>query len=158
SGGCELVVVAPRGSSPLRRLNGQAGVLGVLGGAAGDADVLELLDSALGPAAVLVDDGELLVGEPCASAVGAVLAEGRDAQRALVVAGTTSELVNGYRGYVVSARKGKTGLLLTPEHPMDGELLGIKPPRSSVGPAPKGRGLLVVRGSFSTVQVPLPPT
>src|SRR5262249_1308969 len=46
SGGCELVVVAPRGSSPLRRLNGQAGVLGVLGGSAGDADVLELLDSA----------------------------------------------------------------------------------------------------------------
>jgi S-DNA-T family DNA segregation ATPase FtsK/SpoIIIE len=108
--------------------------------------------------AVLVDDGELLVDEPCAAAFETVLAEGRDAQRALVVAGTTGELVNGYRGYVVTARKGRTGLLLTPEHPMDGELLGIKPPRSAVGPGPKGRGLLVVRGSFATVQVPLPPT
>jgi S-DNA-T family DNA segregation ATPase FtsK/SpoIIIE len=154
--GCEIVVVTPR-TSPLRGLEGQAGVLGVLGGSATDAEVLELLDSALGPAAVLVDDGELLVDEPCASAFETVLAEGRDAQRALVVAGTTSELVNGYRGYIVAARKGKTGLLLTPEHPMEGELLGIKPPRSAVGPAPKGRGLLVVRGSFSTVQVPLPP-
>jgi len=154
--GCELVVVTPR-TSPLRNLDGQSGVLGVLGGSATDAEVLELLDSALGPAAVLVDDGELLVDEPCASAFETVLTEGRDTQRALVVAGTTSELVNGYRGYIVSARKGKTGLLLTPEHPMEGELLGIKPPRSSVGPAPKGRGLLVVRGSFSTVQVPLPP-
>jgi S-DNA-T family DNA segregation ATPase FtsK/SpoIIIE len=155
--GCELVIVTPR-TSPLRNLEGQLGVLGVLGGSATDAEVLELLDCALGPAAVLVDDGELLVDEPCAAALETVLAEGRDAQRALVVAGTTSELVNGYRGYIVSARKGKTGLLLTPEHPMEGELLGIKPPRSSVGPAPKGRGLLVVRGSFCTVQVPLPPT
>ena len=35
-------------------------------------------------------------------------------------------------------------------------LLGIKPPRSAVGPMPKGRGLLVLRGSYLPVQVPLP--
>jgi DNA segregation ATPase FtsK/SpoIIIE, S-DNA-T family len=154
--GCEIVVVTPR-SSPLRRLDGQPGVLGVFSGTATEAEILAALDSALGPAAVLVDDGELLVDEPCATAFETVLAEGRDAQRALVIAGTTSELVNGYRGYIVAARKGKTGLLLTPEHPMEGDLLGIKPPRSSVGPAPQGRGLLTIRGSYSTIQVPLPP-
>lgn len=156
SGGCEIMVVTPR-ISPLRALAGQPGVLGVLSGTATEAEVLELLDTALGPAAVLVDDGELLVDEPCGTAFEAVLAEGRDAQRALVVAGTTAELAGGYRGYVVQARKGKTGLLLNAEHPMEGDLLGIKPPRSAVGPAPKGRGLLVVRGQFATVQVPLPP-
>ena len=154
--GCEIVVVTPR-SSPLRRLDGQPGVLGVFTGTATDGEILAALDSALGPAAVLVDDGELLVDEPCAAAFETVLAEGRDAQRALVIAGTTSELVNGYRGYIVAARKGKTGLLLTPEHPMEGDLLGIKPPRSSVGPAPQGRGLLTIRGGYSTIQVPLPP-
>jgi S-DNA-T family DNA segregation ATPase FtsK/SpoIIIE len=155
--GCEIVAVAPRSSSPLRTLLGQPGVLGVLPGTASEAEVLAALDSALGPAAVLVDDGELLVDEPCSTAFETVLAEGRDAQRALVVAGTTGELASGYRGYIVAARKSKTGLLITPEHPMEGDLLGIKPPRSAIGPGPKGRGLLVIRGTYSTIQVPLPP-
>jgi len=156
AGGCELVVVTPR-QSPLRGLAGRPGVLGVLtGSAVGENDVLGLLDQALGPAAVLVDDGELLVDAPCAAAFETVLREGRDGQRALVVAGTTSEMVSGYRGFIVEARKTKSGLLINPEHPMEGDLLGIKPPRSAVGPAPKGRGLLVNRGSYLPVQVPLP--
>ncbi len=56
----------------------------------------------------------------------------------------------------VEARKTKSGVLLNPEHPMEGELLGIKPPRSAVGPMPKGRGLLVLRGAYLPVQVPMP--
>jgi S-DNA-T family DNA segregation ATPase FtsK/SpoIIIE len=154
--GCELVVVTPR-QSPLRGLAGRPGVLGVLTGASvGENDVLALLDQALGPAVVLVDDGELLVDAPCAAAFETVLREGRDGQRSLVVGGTTSEMVNGYRGFIVEARKTKSGLLINPEHPMEGDLLGIKPPRSAVGPAPKGRGLLVNRGSYLPAQVPLP--
>ncbi len=153
-GGSELVVVTPR-PSRLRQLAGSPGVLGVLTGTPSEADVYGLLDQALGPVAVLVDDGELLVDAPCAAAFEAVLREGRDGQRALVVGGTTGEMVNGYRGYVVEARKTKSGVLLNPEHPMEGELLGIKPPRSAVGPMPKGRGLLVLRGSYLPVQVPL---
>jgi len=153
-GGSELVVVTPR-PSPLRQLAGHPGVLGVLTGTPSEADVYGLLDQALGPVAVLVDDGELLVDAPCAVAFEAVLREGRDGQRALVVGGTTGEMVNGYRGYIVEARKTKSGVLLNPEHPMEGELLGIKPPRSAVGPMPKGRGLLVLRGSYLPVQVPL---
>jgi len=153
-GGSELLVVTPR-PSPLRHLAGTPGVLGVLTGTPSEADVYGLLDQALGPVAVLVDDGELLVDAPCAAAFEAVLREGRDGQRALVVGGTTGEMVNGYRGYIVEARKTKSGVLLNPEHPMEGELLGIKPPRSAVGPMPKGRGLLVLRGSYLPVQVPL---
>jgi S-DNA-T family DNA segregation ATPase FtsK/SpoIIIE len=155
--GCELVVVTPR-QSPLRGFAGRPGVLGVLSGiAVAERDVLALLDQALGPAVVMVDDGELLVDAPSASAFETVLREGRDAQRALVVGGTTGEMINGYRGYVVEARKTKSGVLLCPEHPLEGDLLGIRPPRSAVGPAPKGRGLLVTRGTFVPVQVPLPP-
>lgn len=154
AGGSELVVVTPR-PSPLRHLAGAPGVLGVLTGTPTEQDLYGLLDLALGPVAVLVDDGELLVDAPCAPGFEAVLREGRDGQRALVVAGTTGEMVNGYRGYVVEARKTKSGVLLNPEHPMEGELLGIKPPRSAVGPMPKGRGLLVLRGSYLPVQVPM---
>jgi len=154
-GGSELVIVTPR-PSPLRRLAGVPGVLGVLTGTPTEQEVHGLLDQALGPVAVVVDDGELLVEAPCVGAFEAVLREGRDGQRALVVGGTTGEMVTGYRGYVVEARKTKSGVLLNPEHPMDGELLGIRPPRSAVGPMPKGRGLLVLRASYVPVQVPLP--
>jgi S-DNA-T family DNA segregation ATPase FtsK/SpoIIIE len=154
--GCELVAVTPR-RSPLRGLSGRPGVLGVLTGTAVAAgDVLGLLDQALGPAAVLVDDAELLVDAPGAEAFETVLREGRDGQRCLVVGGTTSEMVSGYRGFIVEARKTRSGLLLNPEHPLEGDLLGIKPPRSAVGPGPKGRGLLANRGSYLPVQVPLP--
>jgi len=153
-GGSELVLVTPR-PSPLRALAGTPGVLGVLTGTPSEQDLFALLDQAFGPVAVLVDDGELLVDAPCAPAFEAVLREGRDGQRALVVGGTTSEMVNGYRGYIVEARKTKSGVLLNPEHPMEGELLGIKPPRSAVGPMPKGRGLLVLRGTYLPVQVPM---
>lgn len=154
-GGSDLVVVTPR-TSPLRALAGTPGVLGVLTGTPTEQDVYALLDQAFGPVAVIVDDGELLTDAPCAAAFEAVLREGRDGQRALVVGGTTGEMVNGYRGYIVEARKTKSGLLLNPEHPMEGELLGIKPPRSAVGPMPKGRGLLVSRGTYLPVQVPYP--
>jgi len=156
-GGTEIVVVTPR-PSPLRELAGVPGVLGVLTGTPIEQDVHALIDQALGPVAVVVDDGELLTDTPCALAFETVLRDGRDGQRALVVGGTTSEMVNGYRGYIVEARKTKSGLLLSPEHPMEGELLGIKPPRSAVGPMPKGRGLLVLRGTYLPVQVPLPPS
>jgi S-DNA-T family DNA segregation ATPase FtsK/SpoIIIE len=152
-GGSDLVIVTPR-TSPLRQLAGTPGVLGVLTGTPTEQDVYALTDQAFGPVAVVVDDGELLVDAPCAVAFEAVLREGRDGQRALVVGGTTAEMVNGYRGYIVEARKSKSGLLLNPEHPMEGELLGIKPPRSAVGPMPKGRGLLVSRGTYLPVQVP----
>ena len=153
-GGSELVLVTPR-PSPLRAMAGTPGVR-VLTGIPTEQDVYALLDRALGPVAVVVDDGELLVDAPCAPAFEAVLREGRDGQRALVVGGTTGEMVNGYRGYVVEARKTKSGVLLNPEHPVEGELLGIRPPRTAVGPMPKGRGLLVLRGTYLPVQVPLP--
>jgi DNA segregation ATPase FtsK/SpoIIIE-like protein len=156
AGGCDLVVITPR-VSPLRALAGQPGVVEVFTGSPTAEEVLDRLDACPGPAAVLVDDGELLLDAACMPALETVLAEGRDGQRALVVAGTTAEMMNGYRGYIVEARRTKTGLLLAPEHPMEGELLGIKPPRSAVGPVPKGRGLLVIRGAYSAVQVPMLP-
>jgi len=155
-GGAELVIVTPR-PSPLRMLAGQPGVLGVLAGSAvSEGDLIELLDQALGPVVVCVDDAELLSDSAISPVLEAVLREGRDNQRAVVVAGTTTEMSNGYRGFVVEARKSKSGLLITPEHPMEGDLLGIKPPRSAVGPGPRGRGLLVRRGTYMTVQVPMP--
>ena len=79
--------------------------------------------------------------------------------RALVLAGTTTDLQAGFRGVVAEARKGRTGLLLSPEGALDGDLLGVRLPRSLAVPGPRGRGVLVVRGALTAVQVPfLDPT
>jgi S-DNA-T family DNA segregation ATPase FtsK/SpoIIIE len=54
-------------------------------------------------------------------------------------------------------KKSRSGLLLAPQTPSDGDLFGIRLPRSAVGgPAPAGRGLLVRTGTFLPVQVVKP--
>ena len=72
------------------------------------------------------------------------------------MAGTTEELAGVYRGFAADARKSRLGLLLTPASSLDGELLSVKLPRSTGGSYPPGRGLLVVRGEWTAVQVPVP--
>ena len=62
--GTAIVGLAPR-ESPLRDLAGQDGVLAVFTDASPDQrKLLELLEGASGPVAVLVDDAEALVGTP----------------------------------------------------------------------------------------------
>jgi len=73
-----------------------------------------------------------------------------------VAAGTTEELVTGYRGFVVDLRKAKAGVLLSPQGPADGDLLGVRLSRATGGPVQPGRGLLVQRGRVEPLQVALP--
>ena len=65
--------------------------------------------------------------------------------------GTTSVLLAGYRGLAGVARAHRTGVLLRPESASDGEVLGIRAELDDRSPA--GRGLLVVRGRQTPVQV-----
>ena len=70
---------------------------------------------------------------------------------AVVVAGTTSALLGLYRGAAATARTARTGVLLQPSAPSDGEVLGVRaalPDRA--GP---GRGLLVLSGEQRPVQI-----
>jgi S-DNA-T family DNA segregation ATPase FtsK/SpoIIIE len=73
-----------------------------------------------------------------------------------VIAGTTEELSVGFRGFVVDVRRARTGLLLAPRGPLDGEVLGVRLPRNTGGDVPVGRGHLVVRGAVTQLQVALP--
>ncbi len=150
--GHPLVLVAPR-PSPLRGLRERPGVRAMLSGAEQDLATFEAAVVGAGPLAVVVDDGELLVDSALACGLEAFLRTARDLDRALVVGGTTSELQGGFRGYVVEARKSRTGLLLAAVSPLDGDLLGVRLPRSLVGGGPVGRGALVVRGRLTPVQV-----
>jgi S-DNA-T family DNA segregation ATPase FtsK/SpoIIIE len=79
----------------------------------------------------------------------------RDADHAVVAAGTTDDLGSQYRGFVVDLRRSRSGLLISPRSPGDGDLLGARLPRNMAA-GPPGRGLLVLNGTVTLVQAALP--
>ena len=155
--GAGLVVFAPR-ESPLRALAGQPGVLAVVTGTDADQRVVAgVLESAAGPVAVLVDDAEALHQARIGDLLAQIPAEGRGRGHALVVAGTSGELLRTSRGFTAAARQFRCGLLLTPEAPQLGqELFGTRLPRSAAFDRPAGRGYLIQGSEAVLAQVPQP--
>jgi S-DNA-T family DNA segregation ATPase FtsK/SpoIIIE len=113
-------------------------------------------DRGLGRLAVLVDDAEIVAESPAAPVLDRLMRAARDSGHLVVIAGTTEELSVGFRGFVVDVRRARTGLLLAPRGPLDGEVLGVRLPRNSGGAVPVGRGLLIARGVVTQLQVALP--
>jgi S-DNA-T family DNA segregation ATPase FtsK/SpoIIIE len=150
-----VLVVAPR-QSPLRDLAGRPGVLGVLTGDQAVIAVRVADAAAAGPLALVVDDGELVTDHVLTDVLEAFARDARDSGSLLVAAATTEDvLANPYRGWLAAARRGRSGLLLDPASHVDGEAFGLRLPRSVNGGWPPGRGLLVLRGETSPVQVVL---
>ncbi len=141
-----VIAIAPR-PSPLRAL---AGCLTDVTDAR--ALALRLTD---GPVAVVVDDAELVVDAPLGAVLEQVVRSARDTGCVVLAAGSTDVLVAGYRGFVVDLRRMRSGLLLCPQSPADGDLLGVRVPGCADGFLP-GRGLLVSRTGVTPVQVALP--
>jgi S-DNA-T family DNA segregation ATPase FtsK/SpoIIIE len=100
---------------------------------------------------VLADDAETLHDTPVERPLLTVLRPDSDPRASIVLAGSTSDMAGCFRGLTVEARRGRTGLLLGQLAPGDGDLLGVRLPRRPAGPP--GRGLLVVRGRVTPVQV-----
>jgi S-DNA-T family DNA segregation ATPase FtsK/SpoIIIE len=105
------------------------------------------------PLAVVIDDAELLADAPIGEAISGFLRTARDRAGAVILAGTTSEL-GVFRGFIPDARKSRAGLLLCPGAPGDGEVLGVRLPRTAVFLGPPGRGLLIAEADMTLVQVP----
>ena len=118
----------------------------------GDPDALR---AALGdgPGLLLVDDAELLVDSPVGLLLEELVRTSSDRRLVVVAAGLTGEMSSGYRGFVVALRRARRGLLLSPESAADGDLLGVRLPRSTGGPLHPGRALLVDRDSVRSMQV-----
>jgi S-DNA-T family DNA segregation ATPase FtsK/SpoIIIE len=146
--GRRIVVIAHR-RSPLQAMAGEAGVLAVL--AASDALDLDRLLLEHPGAVVLADDAETLLDAPVERALLGLLKADAEGGAALVLAGSAAELAGQFRGLAVEARRARTGLLLGALGPADGDLLGVRVPRSDT--ALTGRGVLVVRGRPTPVQV-----
>ncbi len=153
-GGRVLAVVSR--PSPISSLAGSAGVEGVLDGPGlGAADLTGFLTgSGSAGLTILVDDAELVADAPISEVLTAFLRTARDHRAGLVLAGTAGEL-NQFRGFIPETRKSRTGLLLCPPAVTEGEVLGVRLPRTALFSAPPGRGVLVANGQITAVQVPL---
>ncbi|MEX2290686.1 MAG: FtsK/SpoIIIE domain-containing protein [Mycobacteriales bacterium] len=147
-----LVVVAPR-PSPLRELTGLRGLL--TGDTLTPEDLAPLLEPD-GPMVLMLDDAELHKDTKAAELLKTYLRTAGDCGRGLVVGGSTTDLAAGYSGWHAEARKGRAGALLSPQGLADGELVGVRLPRSLVGePIKPGRAHLHLSdGALVTVTVP----
>jgi S-DNA-T family DNA segregation ATPase FtsK/SpoIIIE len=146
--GRRVVVVAHR-RSPVRELAGEPGVLRMIG--PGDGVALEEAIVDRPDLVVLADDAETLHDTTVERPMLALLRADAEGGAALVLAGSSTEMAGSFRGLTVEARRTRTGLLLGALTPIDGDLLGVRAPRTEAGPT--GRGLLVVRGQATPVQV-----
>jgi DNA segregation ATPase FtsK/SpoIIIE, S-DNA-T family len=105
---------------------------------------------------VLIDDAEMLREGDRAPAMQALIRQAREKDWGVVVAGDSAQLAGGLSGWLYEARRGRQGLLLSPQSLMDGEVVGARLSRSALMPRVQpGRGLLVgVAEEPVTVQVP----
>ncbi len=152
--GRRVLIVLGR-PSPLSTLAGHDGVVDVAEGRTLARDTLEELLGDGSVTDVVIDDAELLVDSAIGDPLANFLKSARDHGRTMVVGGTTQDLANGFRGFPAEARKSKSGLVLCPGAPGDGELVGTRLPRTAVFPGPPGRGVLSTRDGMVLVQVPL---
>ena len=120
------------------------------------AKLVERINAADGPLAILVDDAELLVGHPSTEEIlTKVLAIARDKGGALVVASSAAQLGRATRNFLTAVPQlTRCGLLLTPEDRGQATLFGPRLPGNSVFTKPAGRGFLVQANQAVLVQVP----
>jgi S-DNA-T family DNA segregation ATPase FtsK/SpoIIIE len=154
--GYEVVLLTPR-RSPLRELAGRPGVLGSFT-AEDDLEEIKKTVAGAGRHALLIDDLELLGNDSeLAEWVTDYVGELRDTGNLVIGAGSVDDLDGMYRGPVVAMKKSRNGLLLRPTQTGQGDLLGVRLPRSvATGAGPVGRGLLVLAGQWEQIQVARP--
>lgn len=145
----------------MRTLAGRPGVLAVVEDASTSAERWrELLTAEPDrPLVVLLDDGDVLRDCPASEVFRDVVKGLAGPGRALVLAGNADSICTGLSGWQVEAKKSRQGVLLSPQGSTDGDLVGVRVPRSVVGqPVQPGRGLLHLgNGALLTVAVPAPP-
>ncbi|MDA2811865.1 FtsK/SpoIIIE domain-containing protein [Nocardiopsis sp. RSe5-2] len=158
-GGTELLLVTPRASA-----------LGALRGHPGVPAVLDMADPKLGDlhkalgrfegetAVVMVDDAELLlhndIGKEFTRIARGMVGKGW----AIVAAGTNEALQGGFSAWHVHLKRNRMGALLSPQAPVDGEVLGLRLPKGvpSSRLTPGTAYLHLGDGQIRQVKVPLP--
>ena len=101
----------------------------------------------------MIDDAELMPESGSTSDLEAVLRGTRERPLRVIAAGESRALQRAYGGWLTELRRQERGLLLDPDHDIDGDLLGVRLPRRDDRVVPPGRGYLVTDGSPRLVQV-----
>ncbi|MEH6379349.1 AAA family ATPase, partial [Streptomyces sp. KLMMK] len=157
AGGTRVVALTPR-ESPLRGLARHPLATVLAQADPSEEDVRAALDAGSGPAVVLVDDADLLSSMPAADDVlRDIAATGRDRGTGLAAAGTPEALTSAGFGWLGQARRLRKGLLLAPQSPSEGDMLGVRLPYDLLRSRPvPGRGLTVdpVTGDLVSLLVP----
>jgi len=78
----------------------------------------------------------------------------RDSGGLVAAAGALDELTTMYRGPVTTLKRSRSGLLLAPAAPNDGDLFTLRLPRTAYTHTGPGRGILIRSGEWESVQVP----
>ncbi|MDZ5447687.1 FtsK/SpoIIIE domain-containing protein [Micromonospora sp. 4G57] len=141
-----VVAFAPR-RSPLWELSAPVTVVRSY------LDLDAALTAAAGRVLVLVDDAETVDDD--LGVLDGWLSKA-DAGRHLIAAGRADAIRRTYGSWTQRVRDGRCGVLLIPDHDLDGDLLGVVLPRQDrMAPVP-GRGYLVANGSVEGVQLARP--
>ncbi|MFI0900266.1 FtsK/SpoIIIE domain-containing protein [Streptomyces sp. NPDC020983] len=138
-----VVAFAPR-RSPLREMPGLTALV------TDYAELAPALAQRSGPVLLLADDADTVPDE--LGVLGRWLAEAGPGAH-LVAAGRSDALRRLYGHWTQVPRDSRCGVLLCPDHDLDGELLGTTLPRLDRMAALPGRGYLVVDGVAGGVQL-----
>lgn len=154
--GTAVVLICPR-PSPLRTaFAGHAGVRAVFERAdVGEQELRDALDVD-GPVVVIIDDGELVREMPGKDFLRDWVRAAAGKGHGIVLGGSTAEVGTGFNGWQTDIRNNQRGALLSPRNQFDGDLIGVRIPRSATtAPIIPGRAIVHRGGStLQTLQVP----
>lgn len=106
-----------------------------------------------GPVLVVIDDGDELLADEVSEILTSLIRRGRDGQLRVLAAIERSAARRVFGGWFNEIKKDGRALLLRPDVENDGEIFGLRLPRTSVPVDLPGRGYLVERGRVELVQV-----
>lgn len=155
--GTDIVLVCPK-RSPLPGLFAdKPGVRAVFERTDISADDLRTaVETKSGPVVIVVDDGELVRDMPAKEFLREWIRAASGAGHGIILGGNAAEVGGGFSGWQTDIRNNQRGALLSPRNPFDGDLLGVRLPRSATTQSVSaGRALVHLGGGrLQTLQVP----
>ena len=151
--GASVVLITPRRSILASALDPARVLLHLTATDAGAAGALGAALAGAGPAAVVVDDAELLSDTPLGEELAARYRRIRDSHDRILAA-TTIDSATAFRGLIPELAKSKCGLVLEPASPTDAGPFGARLPLSALASGQRLRGALVQGSLVRPVQVP----
>jgi len=154
--GTGVVVIAPRRSPLPELVAGRPGLRAVFTGVDVAAEELAEALATSEPIVVVIDDGELVREMPAKDELREWIRGASGGNRGVILGGSAAEVGGGFTGWQTDVRNNQRGALLSPRNQFDGDLIGVRIPRSATtAPVVPGRILAHFGdGTIHTLQAP----